>query len=365
MTSIMKNQTQKNPYMGTVTETRGADGSEQVNLKSEQGSVQVNRGADGNITTTTTKKMDFSDVMPFVSMQPAAGAMDQIFGTQMAQHIPSQAQQTQQMQILNPRPDPLAELKRQNIESQIRAREAEDPLLDLRRQKLERDIEQSGKVSPKSQLEMEQLAANIALKKNQTKKAEQEAAIKKKAQEGELQIKDWELTGDIQPRPGDVAKLRKQSGTAAELNEALTELSALVEKNGTMPDDEEAWAEMRRLHTRVTTALKNEEELGALTGPDLPLLLRELGAVPGSPQAMFTPNSTYRTGLETLRKQINSRVKNQLTQFGYVPKQGQSAPPSETPSIEIGHVEDGYAYQGGDPSDPKSWVKQTEAVGGL
>jgi hypothetical protein len=110
-----------NPYMGTVTETYKPDGSRQANLKGPDGaSMQVNQGADGNVAVTKTETVDFSKVMPFTSLQPAAAAMDQIFGTRMAQSMPSQSAMVQNYRMLQGKEaDPLADLRRQALEQQI------------------------------------------------------------------------------------------------------------------------------------------------------------------------------------------------------------------------------------------------------
>ena len=295
---------QPNPYAVKVKETLKPDNSRQVNLVSDQGGVQVTQGADGNNTITTTRTMDFSPGM-FTSLQPAAAAMDQIFGTRMAGAMPSQREQLQNLRMAQGQEaDPMADLKRRLMEAQIGS------------------MERKAEPSLREALQVKKLEADIALKGAQTKKAKEEAELRKKQTTGEIALKDWQLEGEVLPKPSDTAKLRKNIGTAKELASAVDKLSALVREQGTMPNNPESWAEMRRLHTRITTALKNEEELGALTGPDLPLLLREIGAVPGTKEALMTPNSTYLKGLETLKGEVFSRVDKRVREFGYTPKQG-------------------------------------------
>ena len=110
-----------NPYMGKMTSTFKPDNSRQINLKGPDGaSMQVNQGADGNVAVTKTETVDFSKVMPFTSLQPAAAAMDQIFGTRMAQSMPSQSAMVQNYRMLQGKEaDPLADLRRQALEQQI------------------------------------------------------------------------------------------------------------------------------------------------------------------------------------------------------------------------------------------------------
>lgn len=170
-------QTQ-NPWMGTVSKSQKQDGSEQVNMKMGSDSVNINKDASGNVSMTQTQQVDFSKVMPFTSMQPAAAAMDQIFGTRMQQSIPSQNAMVQNYRML------------QGRES--------DPLQDLRRQKLLGDLE-----AQTQNKRLRELANKRAEQENQRKKKLSAAqAAEKIAREQEIRDKKKEKYSDKLAREG-------------------------------------------------------------------------------------------------------------------------------------------------------------------
>jgi len=100
----------QNPYALEVSQTQRPDGGGQFNINAPTGSMQLNRDPTGNMTVTQKKKLTMEDIMPFVSLQPAAAAMDQIYGTKMAGAMPSQGQLISQYQRLNPEEDPMAQI---------------------------------------------------------------------------------------------------------------------------------------------------------------------------------------------------------------------------------------------------------------
>lgn len=126
----------KNPYGVELTQTSRPDGSEQVNLASDGSKVQLNRDASGNMTVTRKGELSPSDIMPFVSMQPLAGAMDTIFGTRMAGSMPSQAQLMQQYNQMQQAPLD-REMMKQKIESYGKLTPFQEEQLRLRAQESE------------------------------------------------------------------------------------------------------------------------------------------------------------------------------------------------------------------------------------
>ena len=301
MPNLMKGA-QANPYQRQVTETYKPDNSRQVNIKGPDGNtLQLNQGADGNLAVTKTETVDFSKVLPFTSLQPAAAAMDQIFGGQMARAMPSQKDLISQYR-------------------QLQGKEA-DPMADLKRRLMEAQIGAMGRKKEMSEVDK----ANIELKRAQTDKAKSEAALREKQVTSEVEIPGYSHDKKIGVRPGDAAKLRNATAGVDELKQTIKDYREMIKQQGTVPDDFESLTRMRRLYTRMQMALKNEEALGALTGPDEKILEREVGAPPGTPGSIFTTNAAALSGLDTLEQEIENRLDKKMTQFGYA-KTGSSAP---------------------------------------
>ena len=182
MATIRMPKQQQNPYQGSITKTVRPDGGQQVTMKNQDGSVNFSRDATGNVTQTTTEKVDFDDMfrqqeqamqqqqqqqqsaLPFTSVQPLVAAMDQVYGTKMAGSIPSQGQLIdQQRKLAGREADPMEDLKRQLLEKQIEKYDREDPMKALRMEKLKKEIESIGKQKPLSEIDK----VNLELKKAQ------------------------------------------------------------------------------------------------------------------------------------------------------------------------------------------------------
>lgn len=192
-----------NPYNAeaTVTETYNPDSSKQVNIQGPDGKrVQINQGADGNVAITKTEKMDLSKILPFTSLQPAASAMDQIFGTKMASSIPSQSAQIQNYRML---------------QGQERS-----PLDDLRKEKMLLDIENAKGAQ-----------ANRAWMRSMKEK---EFKNKKRLQESQASEKEARAKKIKEEKATDYAKWVDKSGIPQAVN-ALKEIERITSTEKDLP----------------------------------------------------------------------------------------------------------------------------------
>lgn len=343
-----------NPYqgnMGTVTETYKPDGSRQANIKTDGGSFQVNQGADGNVAFTKTQTVDFSKVMPFTSVQPMAGAMDQIFGTKMAQHSPSQSAMVQNYRMLQGKEaDPLADLKRQALQNQI-ANQKE--AMKLR----ERGLKAQEKNA----------AARLA-------ETQENRALRKGLQ--------------LDKKVNDYAKWIDESGIP-ELNSTIKEIERITSANkdlpgfgqtGMVPDllVSQEGEDLRSSVGNLFNITLKDRSGAAVTDQELTRLKKEFE------DGKWKTDDALRRGLTKYVTRLKEKMRN--IQAGTDPEAvtiyqqsrggadflgdmgranfmyGDSAP-EMAQGPEVGTVKNGYVFQGGDPSQKENWIPQ-ESLGG-
>ena len=283
----------KNPWMADVTQTMNPDGSQQMNISQNGESMQINRGADGNVTATQKKKVNTMDFLPFVSANPTATFIDEMFGTNISRAIPTQAQLIgQYRQLQDKEEDPMMDLRRRKMEAELRNLNREDPLKKLRMEKLQKEIEQIGKPKPLSPVDK----ANLELKAAQ---ADEKEARKE-------QIKEKQAT--------EYGKWIEKSGVE-ELTNNLREISALTAgvkdipgfgQTQWVPDvliSEEGESLRASINELFNKVLKNRSG-AAVTTAEMQRLKKEFETVKGK------DDKALRRFLNKFKRRMLSKIKN-------------------------------------------------------
>jgi hypothetical protein len=365
----------QNPYQGTVTETYKPDGSRQANIKGPEGnSMQVNQGADGNVAITKTETVDFSKVMPFTSLQPAAAAMDQIFGTKMARAMPSQKDLiAQYRQLGGQEADPMADIKRRFMEAQIKKMEgAGDGLTEYQRRSLaQKEKLQAAQIKEKEESAKQKVLGRVTKYSDKIKKSgiPQVTEILKGISSITSKHDDLPGQGAGQFVPGmayatmgdlkgafgmdntqevDAVELRAQMQKLMNLDlkersgAAVTaqELKRLKQEYATYTDKELRSA-MGRIQKALAADMKN---LNTGAGPDVVneyTKTREGEDFEGVIRGLsFSPGAKVTPGVDVMESE-----------------EVFAGPP-------VGTIEDGMRFVGGNPADQKNWVPVSQAAGG-
>lgn len=302
----------KNPYELQVSETFMPDGGQQVNVNAPGGgSMQLNKDATGNLTMTKKQTIDPSNVMPFVSLQPAAGALDQIFGTQMAQYMPTQSQLVGNLQRIQGQD--MESMKSELLRKQLADYGKIDPLTQAKIDKLRAD---KPGMTP-YQRESLKLAKDKAARDTELKKAQAE---EKDARKKDILNKKVEKYSD---------KLHKSK--IPQLTTMMGEVSGLMSKYDDLPGqgkgknlpdfyyegkrmlgDEEAGDAIKlraSLQSLFNTKLA-ERSGAAVTAQELKRLQGEYNA------GRLNSDASVRDAMERLRKAMAKDVKNIRTGMG-------------------------------------------------
>lgn len=287
-----------NPYEVDVSKTFMPDGGEQVNLKTKQGGLQLNMDASGNVTVTERNKLNMSEILPFVSTQPLAAAMDSVFGTKMGGAMPSQAQLMQQYNAMEQAPLD-RELMRKKIESYGQITPYQKEMLKLKEAELARKGEGGG-LTPYQveslKMQQEKLQLDKDLKKSQ---AEEKEARKKQIEENKVK---------------DYGKWISQSGIP-ELNQTLNEITAITSRHKDLPGyGQTGWvpefalsSEGKKLRSQIgnlfNVVLKDRSG-AAVTDQELTRLKNEFLT------NKWNTDEDIRTGLEQYKNRLVEVVRN-------------------------------------------------------
>lgn len=192
------------------------------------------------------------------------------------------------------------------------------------------------------------------------------------------QVGGWQLKDGATPTLDDAKKFKAGVSAARALLGNLNEYQSLVNTYGTETGGQVA-QRMDSLARDIQLTAKNEDlyGLGVLTGPDLKLL-EELIQAPTGIGSKLNPmewgGAKASNKAQQFREMINTRLNAKAKTYGFEPEPewtklaagGSSAAPSagpqaayaSPPAIRPGTVEDGYVFMGGDPANPKSWMKE-------
>lgn len=150
-----------------------------------------------------------------------------------------------------------------------------------------------------------------------------EKAEKKKEELEALNVPGFERAPGIKQGKDEAEKARKAVGTLASVEKSLDKMQELVDKHGSFEAFGGGSAEMDTLSTTLKIELKNLYELGALSGPDMAILSKQI-TDPSSLQALFTRNSTAKAGLRATKENLRNTVLSQLKAKGYSPVGGEA-----------------------------------------
>lgn len=207
---------------------------------------------------------------------------------------------------------------------------------------------------------------NIDARKQQAQilmgQKEDAKAEKRSDRELQLAVPGYERTGEVLPKPEEAQKLRKATASAEQLQSKLKRLRELVGGvngkggAGAFEYGGKEGQEMETLATEIQLLSKGEDmyQLGVLTGPDMSLL-QKITADPSSVNSFFTREGTRLKQIDTQIKSIQDKLGSVTKASGYKPKAGNTPKPTSGP--EVGMVEDGHRFKGGDPADPNNWEK--------
>jgi len=187
----------------------------------------------------------------------------------------------------------------------------------------------------------------------QNKNVADEKATKKEEDLKVLNVPGYERDSNIKQTPEEAAKARKAAGTLASVEQSLDRMKDLVDKYGSFEYGGAGGAEMDSLSTTLQIELKNLYELGALSGPDMALLQKQISS-PSTLSSMFTRDSTAKSSLEATKNALRRSVQAEMAAKGY--KQPTMEQPKSS-GPKVGDVVDGYKFLGGDPSKKESWAK--------
>jgi hypothetical protein len=168
------------------------------------------------------------------------------------------------------------------------------------------------------------------------KQADREADVDKEQRKleeenKELTVPGYELTGQVRPTGKEAADLRSGIATRDSFLQKLKSYRDLIEKYGTYENTitSAAGDKMATLATQMHLDLKNIAELGALSGPDMGLMIQLLPE-PNAWTSAFKSKAGLMQKLGQLQKEAITRINNQLLSKGYRPA-GSAAPQGAQP----------------------------------
>lgn len=129
-------------------------------------------------------------------------------------------------------------------------------------------------------------------------------------------VPGFEKVPGVESSPAEVAKLRDSLAKAKSVEDSITRLQQLTEKQGPFEYFGETGAEMQALSTGVLMDLKDLQQLGVLAGPDMALLEKQIGD-PTSLSSAFTLTSTRQKQLDTTLNKVKTNLQKKLESSGY------------------------------------------------
>lgn len=174
-------------------------------------------------------------------------------------------------------------------------------------------------------------------------------------------IPGMQLQQGFRPPEKTVEELRAGKTTLDSLNSTIDKLDQAIGKYGTqlLPGKENAL-----LGTLVTDAqlqMKEAQKLGVLNGPDLQLMVKQLGD-PTSIRGSIQGPEALQIKLKQVKALLNKRYKTSAANAGFdVSGIPDFADPEIKTGPKAGDIEDGFQFKGGDPSDRKNWVPANTA----
>lgn len=168
-------------------------------------------------------------------------------------------------------------------------------------------------------------------------------------------IPGMQLRQGFRPPEKTVEELRAGKTTIDSLNSTIDKLDEAIGKYGThiLPGKENAL--LGTLITNAQLQLKEAQKLGVLNGPDLQLMIKQLGDPTSIRGAMQGPQA-LQMKLKQAKALLNKQYKLSAANAGF---DVSGLPDFADPQIEtgpkVGDIEDGHEYIGGDPKKKESW----------
>lgn len=146
----------------------------------------------------------------------------------------------------------------------------------------------------------------------------QETKQKLAEEERGLVVPGYELTGQVKPTAKEASDLRSAVATRDSFMKKLQRYKGLVNMYGTYENtiSSPAGDQMASLATQMQLDLKNIAELGALSGPDMGLMI-DLLPNPNSLASMFKSKAGLLQKLNQLEREAKDRVESGMASKGY------------------------------------------------
>lgn len=203
----------------------------------------------------------------------------------------------------------LEQLEQQNLEKAYQAQK------DIFAIKMQRFSAEESQAKTKATLEFNQQKAAI-------EKAEKANEVNK-----ELVVPGYQLTGEVVPAKDEAKKLRTAQAKLDTLKTQIADYKKLIGEYGPSASyitNSEAAADMDSKYRGLQMTIKELDELGAITGPDMDFLR---GQLPPEPSTATGINLIHRSGaaykkLDAVEKRLQDGFNDKMKSSGYI-KSGQ------------------------------------------
>lgn len=207
----------------------------------------------------------------------------------------------------------LEQLEQQNLEKAYQAQK------DIFAIKMQRFSAEESQAKTKATLEFNQQKAAI------------EKAEKANEANKELIVPGYQLTGEVLPAKDEAKKLRTAQAKLDTLKTQIADYKKLIDEYGPsasylpLVGNPEAASDMDSKYRGLQMTIKELDELGAITGPDMDFLR---GQLPPEPKTLtginpLTSNTTAYKSLDAVQKRLQDGFNNKMKSSGYI-KSGQT-----------------------------------------
>lgn len=168
-------------------------------------------------------------------------------------------------------------------------------------------------------------------------------------------IPGMQLRQGFRPPEKTVEELRSGKTTLDSLNSTFDKLDEAIGKYGTRLAPGKENAILGTLITNAQLQLKEAQKLGVLNGPDLQLMVKQLGD-PTSIRGALQGPEALQMKLKQAKALLNKQYKLSAANAGFdVSALPDFADPQINTGPKVGDIEDGHEYLGGDPKKKESW----------